>query len=185
MGIQRCWIMSFPNNLFSVPCPSRLARLRAPPSLSLLSLSSFFSSACDERISWEDDFRAGMDVRVLFEGENRITAEEKKEHTRHKQREKERLGRQKEQEEKIIGGDLGKMTIILVELILAQWKSGAAIPKLAVKLLDFWNALWRFHKCPPSYPRCTSQAEHEMKSSPVNSLRRDLGMVISKAKSSK
>lgn len=61
--------------LVCVPCPSRLARLRAPPNLSLL--SSFLSSACDERISWEDDFRAGMEVRVLFEGENRSAAEQK------------------------------------------------------------------------------------------------------------
>lgn len=58
----------------AVPCPSRLARLRAPPSRSLL--SSFLSSACDERISCEDDFRAGMEVRVLFEGENRSAAEQ-------------------------------------------------------------------------------------------------------------
>lgn len=64
--------------LFCVPCPSRLARLRAPPSLSLL--SSFLSSACDERISWEEDFRAGMEVRVLFEGENRSAAEQKGEY---------------------------------------------------------------------------------------------------------
>lgn len=62
--------------LFCVPCPSRLARLQAPPSLSLLS-SLLLSSACIERISCEDDFRAGMDVRVLFEGENRSAADRK------------------------------------------------------------------------------------------------------------
>lgn len=67
---------------FYAPCPSRLARLRAPPSLSLLS-SSRLSSACDERISCEDDFRAGMEVRVLFEGENRIAVEPKKWQKRH------------------------------------------------------------------------------------------------------
>jgi len=60
-----------------VPCPSRLARLQAPASLSLLS-SLFLSSACSERISCEDDLRAGMDVRVLFEGENRRAAERDK-----------------------------------------------------------------------------------------------------------
>lgn len=73
--------------LFCVPCPSRLARLQAPPSLSLLP-SSFLSSACDERISCEDDFRAGMEVRVLFEGENRIAAERKERASQERKAEK-------------------------------------------------------------------------------------------------
>ncbi|TNN74283.1 hypothetical protein EYF80_015526 [Liparis tanakae] len=55
----------------------KLARLQAPASRSLLS-SFFLSSACSERISCEDDLRAGMDVRVLFEGENRRAAERKR-----------------------------------------------------------------------------------------------------------
>lgn len=72
-----------------VPCPSRLARLRAPPSLSLLS-SSCFSSACDERISCEDDFRAEMEVRVLFEGEYRIATKRKWKHTSQGKKERNR-----------------------------------------------------------------------------------------------
>jgi len=72
-----------------LPCPSRLARLLAaaslspppggslplPLSLSLSRSSGRSSPPCDDRISWEADLSAGMDVRVLFDGENRIAAE--------------------------------------------------------------------------------------------------------------
>lgn len=107
-----------PKELLCVPCPSRLARLQAPPSLSFLS-SQFLSSACDERISCEDDFRAGMEERVLFEGENRIAAQRKKESASEG---KERRERNKKREE-IIGGGRERDYYPNWSNVHTQWKS--------------------------------------------------------------
>ncbi len=53
------------------PCPSRLARLRAPPTRSVL--SSAFSSFCEDSTSWEENFSADMEFRALLLGEKRFS----------------------------------------------------------------------------------------------------------------
>lgn len=126
---------------FCLPCPSRLARLQAPPSLSLLS-SALLSSACDERISCEDDFRAGMEVRVLFEGENRNAAERKKKEraSEGKKGRRARDGDSGEREQKRVKeGDnwrrwLKEAVYPDWSSVQTQWNSEALPPKLAKSL---------------------------------------------------